>query len=80
MAASGDDRTEKLRKVKVPALIVHAEKDPLVSLEAAQAMTEAFQNGNILILEGIGHGVPPKHYWPKLANAMHELAYMAEGK
>ncbi len=34
MAASGD-RTEKLRKVQVPALIVHAEKDPLVSLEAA---------------------------------------------
>ena len=68
------NRTEKLRRVEVPALVVHSEFDPLVSLEAAQAHAAVFPGGRLLVLEGIGHGVLPPRHWPKLADAMQELA------
>ena len=71
------DRTEKLRQVKVPALVVQAELDPLVSLEAAQAQADTFQDARLLVLKGIGHGVLPSHTWPTLVEAMHELASRA---
>jgi len=71
------DRTEKLRRVDVPALVVHSEFDPLVSLEAAQAHAAAFPRGRLLVLDGIGHGELPRRHWATLANAMTETASRA---
>lgn len=67
------DRTEKLRRVDVPALVVHSEFDPLVSLEAAQAHAAVFPKGRLLVLDGIGHGELPRRHWAMLADAMKEL-------
>lgn len=75
--AKSGDRREELGQVKVPVLVVHAELDPLVSLEAAQAQADAFPDASLLVLEGIGHGVLPRRHWPKLADAMQELASRA---
>jgi len=75
--ANAGDRTERLGQVMVPVLIVHAELDPLVSLEAAQAQADAFPDAELLVLEGIGHGVLPRHHWPKLADALQKLASRA---
>jgi len=75
--ATSGDRTERLGQVRVPVLVVHAEQDPLVSLEAAQAQVNAFPNAELLVLEGIGHGVLPRHHWPKLADALQKLASRA---
>lgn len=71
---SAGDRTRLLGQVKVPALIVHPEKDPLVSLAAATLQTEAFQHGKLLVLEDIGHGVLPERLWARLADAMNDNA------
>jgi len=75
--ATSGDRTEKLGQVAIPVLVVHAELDPLVSLEAAQAQTDAFPDARLLVLKDIGHGVLPSRHWPKLADAMQELASRA---
>ena len=75
--ATSGDRTERLGQVRVPVLVVHAEQDPLVSLEAAQTQVNAFPNAELLVLEGIGHGVLPRRHWPKLADALQELASRA---
>jgi pimeloyl-ACP methyl ester carboxylesterase len=71
------DRTEKLRQVKVPVLVVHAELDPLISIEAAKAHAAVFTNAKLLVLKGIGHGVLPASTWPILTEAMHQLASSA---
>jgi len=76
----GSDRTKQLGQVTVPALVVHPEKDPLVSVEAAQVHADAFHDGKLLVLEGIGHAVLPKRHWATLADAMHELALRAENR
>lgn len=66
------DRTERLGQVKVPVLVVHPEKDPLLSLEVSKFHVQCFPGAKLLVLEGIGHGVLPERHWPKLANAMRE--------
>lgn len=78
-AATISDRTEQLGQLTIPALVVHSENDPLVSMEAAQVHTDAFQDGKLLVLEGIGHGVLPERHWAVLADAMHEVALRAKG-
>ena len=66
------DRTERLGQVKVPVLIVHPEKDPLISPEALKLHVDAFPDSKLLVLEDIGHGVLPERHWAKMADAMRE--------
>ncbi len=66
------DRTERLGQVRVPVLVVHPEKDPLLSLEVSKFHVGCFPDGKLLVLDGIGHGVLPERHWAKLADAMRE--------
>ena len=66
------DRTERLGRVKVPVLVVHPEKDPLISPEALKLHVDAFPDAKLLVLEDIGHGVLPERHWNKMADAMRE--------
>jgi len=68
------DRSSALGNVVAPALVVHPELDPLVSLAAAKTHAAAFANGKLLVLEGIGHGVLPSRHWGPLAAAMDQNA------
>ena len=38
----------------------------------AQAYAGTFQDGELLALKGMGHGILISHTWPNLAEAMHE--------
>ena len=66
------DRTERLGKVGVPVLVVHPEKDPLLSLEVSKFHVGCFPDAKLLVLDGIGHGVLPERHWVKLADAMRK--------
>ena len=66
------DRTERLAEVRVPVLVVHPEKDPLITPEALKLHVEAFPDAKLLVLEDIGHGVLPERHWAKMADAMRE--------
>ncbi len=74
------DRTARLSQVSAPVLVVHAELDPLVSLQASKVHTAAYPNARLLILEGIGHGVLPSRCWDTLAQAMDAVARAATGR
>jgi len=74
VGSTAGDRSVALGRVTVPALVVHAERDPLVSFAAAEAQAAAFPNGRLLVLDGIGHGVLPERHWRPLAVAMDENA------
>ena len=66
------DRTERLGQVRVPVLVVHPEKDPLLSLEVSKFHVECYPDGKLLVLEGIGHGVLPERHWETMADAMRD--------
>ena len=56
--ASGD-RTERLRHLRVPALVIHGLADRLVDVSGGKATAEAIPGAELVLIEGMGHGLPP---------------------
>jgi pimeloyl-ACP methyl ester carboxylesterase len=63
------DRTEKLRQLSVPTVVIHGEADPLVDVSGGQATAAAIPNARLLIIEGMGHDLPVE-LWPRLSDAI----------
>jgi pimeloyl-ACP methyl ester carboxylesterase len=63
------DRTERVREIKAPTLVIHGALDPLIPPEAGRATAAAIDGAELLVIEGMGHDMPPP-LWPKLAEAM----------
>ena len=74
--ASGD-RTPALRELDVPTLVIHGEDDPLVQVEGGRATAAAVPGAELLVLPGMGHNLP-RELWPRLVDAITELADRAE--
>jgi pimeloyl-ACP methyl ester carboxylesterase len=66
-------RTSGLRDVKVPALVIHGDSDPLVTPSGGRRTAEAIPGAELLVLEGMGHDLPPV-YWPQVIEAITQLA------
>lgn len=59
-AIRGDgDRTERLRKLKVPAVVLHGADDPLVRLVGGEATAAAIPGAELRVIPGMGHDLPP---------------------
>ena len=71
IAASGD-RTERLRSVQVPTLVIHGREDPLVTLSGGVATAEAVPGADLLVLGLMGHNQPPQ-YWGQITDAIAGL-------
>ena len=68
IVASGN-RREALGAVRAPTLVIHGDADPLVRLECGIATHEAIPNSELLVIEGMGHELPPPA-WPRLVDAI----------
>jgi pimeloyl-ACP methyl ester carboxylesterase len=62
--ASGSRKTA-LQSVKVPTLVIHGADDPLVPLEAGKDTANSIPNAELLIINGMGHSLPPET-WPRI--------------
>jgi len=56
------NRTEALRAVDVPTLVIHGADDPLVNPSGGVATADAIPNAILKIVPGMGHDVPPALY------------------
>jgi pimeloyl-ACP methyl ester carboxylesterase len=74
--ASGD-RTGRLRDVRVPALVIHGEQDPLVGASGGRATAAAIPGAELVVIEGMGHDLP-QPLWPEIADHIAMLAERAE--
>jgi pimeloyl-ACP methyl ester carboxylesterase len=75
--ASGD-RTPELRKISAPTLVVHGTADPLVSPSGGRATARAIPGAELMKVQGMGHDLP-RAVWPRLIDAIAELARKADG-
>ena len=66
--ASGD-RTEALRSVRVPTLVIHGEDDPLVTRSGGEATAAAIPGATLVTIPGMGHSVP-EGAWPVIVDAI----------
>lgn len=57
IVASGD-RTEALRDVRVPTVVIHGTKDPLVNFSGGEATVAAIPGATFVPITGMGHDLP----------------------
>ena len=72
IAASGD-RSEGLKGVGVPFLVIHGRQDPLLSLSGGLATAEAVPGADLVVFAEMGHDMP-REYWPQIADAIIGIA------
>lgn len=59
------DRTEALRRVEVPTVVIHGEQDPLVTPSGGRATAQAVPGARLVMVPGMGHDLP-EPLWPLL--------------
>ncbi|RSN23646.1 alpha/beta hydrolase [Amycolatopsis sp. WAC 01416] len=76
---SSRDRFRALRKLDVPALVVHGSKDPLVHVSGGRATARALRKSEVDIVPGMGHDLP-RAIWPRLTRGLLRTADRADVK
>jgi pimeloyl-ACP methyl ester carboxylesterase len=70
--ASGD-RTNELRSIRVPTLVIHGTADKLVRPNGGKATARAIPGAKLMKIEGMGHDLP-RQAWPRIIDAIVENA------
>jgi len=70
--ASGD-RTEAVRGIGIPTLVIHGDSDPLINVSAGRRTAELIAGSGLLIIPGMGHDLP-RQVWPELVDAIVAVA------
>ena len=52
------ERNDRLRKLKIPALVVHGADDPLIPASAGEDTAKSIPGADLLIVPGMGHDFP----------------------
>lgn len=67
------NRKPTLASIKVPTLIIHGGDDLLVPVEGGIDTAEAIYGAELLIINGMGHSLPPET-WPQIVDAIAKNA------
>lgn len=76
--ASGD-RTERLRHLQLPALVIHGLADRMCDVSGGRATAEAITGAELVLIEGMGHDLAPG-LQPQLATRIADFVWRVEGR
>jgi pimeloyl-ACP methyl ester carboxylesterase len=76
--ASGD-RTERLRHLAVPTLVIHGLADRLCDVSGGRATAQAIPGAELVLIEEMGHDLPPG-LRSQLAERIGQFVWRAEGR
>jgi pimeloyl-ACP methyl ester carboxylesterase len=62
-----------VRRLDVPTLVVHGSDDPMFPPPHGEALAAAIPNARLLVVEGMGHQVPPAPAWGQVVPAILAL-------
>ncbi|NLU51296.1 MAG: alpha/beta hydrolase [Clostridiaceae bacterium] len=71
------DRTEKLRSINIPTLVIHGEDDKMINISGGRAIADAIPGAELVTFKGMGHDLP-KPLWPEIASRISSLIHRAE--
>ena len=74
--ASGD-RTERLRHLKAPTLVIHGLADQMCNVSGGRSTADAIPGAELVLIEGMGHDLPPG-LRPQLAARIAEFVWRVE--
>lgn len=63
------DRTNELKSVKIPTLVIHGLQDKLIDPSGGYATADAVSGSRLLIFDEMGHDIPPE-LWPEAREAI----------
>ena len=64
-------RTERLRLLHVPTLVIHGDRDTLIDISGGLRTAEVIPNARFIEIKGMGHDYP-EYFWPNLVSAVRE--------
>jgi pimeloyl-ACP methyl ester carboxylesterase len=70
------DRTPELRKLTLPATVIHGAEDKLVRPSGGRATARAIPGARLVEIAGMGHGLP-RAAWPRIIGAIADNAARA---
>ena len=70
-------RTEALRRVDVPALVLHGDQDRLVDISGGRRTADAIPGATFVVMEGMGHDYPPA-FWDRWVQLVTDHARAAD--
>jgi pimeloyl-ACP methyl ester carboxylesterase len=70
----GGNRHAALGKLRVPALVIHGDADPLLSVEGGRDTAAAIPGARLIVIPGMGHELP-RAVWDKVIDAIATLAH-----
>jgi pimeloyl-ACP methyl ester carboxylesterase len=70
------DRAPELRKLTVPATVIHGAQDKLVRPSGGRATARAIPGARLVEIPGMGHGLP-RGAWPAIIGAIADTAARA---
>jgi pimeloyl-ACP methyl ester carboxylesterase len=76
--ASGD-RTERLRHLQAPALVIHGLADRMCDVSGGRATAEAIPGAQLVLIEGMGHDLPPG-LRSQIATHIADFVWRVEGR
>jgi len=68
----GDDEPLDIRRLTVLTLVVHGTHDPLFPIRHGEVLAEVVPGARLLVVEGMGHEVPPPPTWDLVVPALLE--------
>jgi pimeloyl-ACP methyl ester carboxylesterase len=71
--AMSTDRTVRLATVRVPTVVLHGDKDPIVHLSGGEAIARAIPGARLQVFAGMAHDLPAA-LWPAYAEAIAATA------
>lgn len=74
---AGPSRTDALRGVRLPFLVLHGDQDRLVDPSGGRRTAEAVPGARFELIEGLGHDYPPA-YWDTIVDLVAEHAHRAD--
>jgi pimeloyl-ACP methyl ester carboxylesterase len=75
--ASGD-RRRALAGLRIPALVIHGEQDPVIRPKGGRATARAIPGARLVTYPGMGHDLPAA-LWPAIADEISEIRRAANG-
>ena len=73
MALANDDRSEGLRQLDLPTLVIHGALDPLIPAAEGRRTAELIPGAHWLLIDDMGHNLP-RPRWGQIADAIASLA------
>jgi pimeloyl-ACP methyl ester carboxylesterase len=63
LVGGGEDTRPRLGQVRTPTLVIHGTQDPFFPPGHAAALAREIPGAELLMLDGVGHQVPPRPTW-----------------